>query len=130
MNTFGIIFLKTVIILGRNKTIGQENILIEGEDRSSHNKSDIKTRQEETGRTDSSLACRSGLTGQKYQQLVWVWHPWGQGQAGTGNTSGRWGDKDSLQLLPFSENSNYRGTKRARQPSSLEKRPPIPWQLS
>lgn len=64
--------MKTVIILGRNKTIGQENILIEGEDRSSHNKSDIKTRQEETGRTDSSLACRSGLTGQKYQQLVWV----------------------------------------------------------
>lgn len=41
--------MKTVIILGRNKTTEQENILIEGEDRSSHNKSDIKTRQEKRG---------------------------------------------------------------------------------
>lgn len=104
-------FVKTVIILGRNKTTERENILIEGEDRSSHNKSDIKTRPEETGRTDRSPTCRSGSTGQKYKQLVWAWHPWGQWQAGTGNTSGRWGTRTLCNCFPFQRTQTIGGLK-------------------
>ena len=57
--------MKTVIILDRNKTVEQENILIEG-GRSSQNKSDTQTRHEETGRTDGSPGCRLGFPGQEY----------------------------------------------------------------
>lgn len=65
LNTFGIIFLKRVIILDRNKTVEQENILIEG-GRSSQNKSDTQTRHEETGRKGGSPGCRLGFPGQQY----------------------------------------------------------------
>lgn len=55
--------MKRVIILDRNKTVEQENILIEG-GRSSQNKSDTQTRHEETGRKGGSPGCRLGFPGQ------------------------------------------------------------------